>query len=184
MLIYHGCSDSVALLFINRVAGWSLMSWQLLQLIDTDHHGLLLTVFLFVSAQPASTTGAQVVHAQQRAVAAAAPAEVVAIAAGQGVRAVTPVTASAVVSTTLSPVQSQTRPMVTQVTPGTLVIRTLVAAPDRHVVQPEYQGWNKACKQKQQQKASLWYSNGTGSLSQRLTPTLVASSSHLHSFEI
>uniref|UniRef100_A0A674NRX3 E1A binding protein p400 n=1 Tax=Takifugu rubripes TaxID=31033 RepID=A0A674NRX3_TAKRU len=63
-------------------------------------------------------TGAQVVHAQQRAVTAAAPAEVVAIAAGQGVRAVTPVTASAVVSTTLSPVQSQTRPMVTQVTPA------------------------------------------------------------------
>uniref|UniRef100_A0A672JLC9 E1A binding protein p400 n=1 Tax=Salarias fasciatus TaxID=181472 RepID=A0A672JLC9_SALFA len=61
----------------------------------------------------------QVVHAQQRAVtAAAAPAEVVAIATGQAVRAVTPVTASAVVSTTLSPVQSQTRPLVTQVTPG------------------------------------------------------------------
>ncbi|XP_019718329.1 E1A-binding protein p400 isoform X5 [Hippocampus comes] len=62
--------------------------------------------------------GAQVVHAQQRAVTAAAPAEVVAIATGQGVRAVTPVTASAVVSTTLSPVQAQTRPLVTQVTPA------------------------------------------------------------------
>lgn len=59
------------------------------------------------------------VHAQQRAVTAAgAPAEVVAIATGQGVRAVTPATASAVVSTTLSPVQSQTRSLVTQVTPG------------------------------------------------------------------
>uniref|UniRef100_A0A3P8SJG0 E1A binding protein p400 n=1 Tax=Amphiprion percula TaxID=161767 RepID=A0A3P8SJG0_AMPPE len=58
------------------------------------------------------TAGAQVVHAQQRSVTAtAAPAEVVAIATGQGVRAVTPVTASAVVSTTLSPVQSQTRPL-------------------------------------------------------------------------
>ncbi|XP_042344775.1 E1A-binding protein p400 isoform X2 [Plectropomus leopardus] len=68
---------------------------------------------------PANAAGAQVVHAQQRAVtAAAAPAEVVAIATGQGVRAVTPVTASAVVSTTLSPVQSQTRPLVTQVTPA------------------------------------------------------------------
>ncbi|XP_029959857.1 E1A-binding protein p400 isoform X2 [Salarias fasciatus] len=68
---------------------------------------------------PAGTAGAQVVHAQQRAVtAAAAPAEVVAIATGQAVRAVTPVTASAVVSTTLSPVQSQTRPLVTQVTPA------------------------------------------------------------------
>lgn len=68
---------------------------------------------------PAAGAGAQVVHAQQRAVTAAAPAEVVAIATGQGVRAVTPVTASAVVSTTLSPVQSQTRPLVTQVTSAT-----------------------------------------------------------------
>ncbi|XP_043967300.1 E1A-binding protein p400 isoform X7 [Gambusia affinis] len=68
---------------------------------------------------PAGTTGAQVVHAQQRAVAAtAAPTEVVAIATGGGVRAVTPVTASAVVSTTLSPVQTQTRPLVPQVTPA------------------------------------------------------------------
>ncbi|KAF3851028.1 hypothetical protein F7725_012800 [Dissostichus mawsoni] len=64
---------------------------------------------------PAGAAGAQVVHTQQRTVtAAAAPAEVVAIATG--VRAVTPVTASAVVTTTLSPVQSQTRPLVTQAT--------------------------------------------------------------------
>ncbi|XP_037537104.1 E1A-binding protein p400 [Nematolebias whitei] len=69
---------------------------------------------------PAGAAGAQVVHAQQRAVtAAAAPTEVVAIAAGQSVRAVTPVSASAVVSTTLSPVQSQNRPLVPQVTQGT-----------------------------------------------------------------
>ncbi|XP_076010162.1 E1A-binding protein p400 isoform X3 [Genypterus blacodes] len=68
---------------------------------------------------PAGAAAAQVVHAQQRTVpAAAAPTEVVAIATGQGVRAVTPVTASAVVSTTLSPVQSQTRSLVTQVTQG------------------------------------------------------------------
>ncbi|XP_030593467.1 E1A-binding protein p400 isoform X3 [Archocentrus centrarchus] len=68
---------------------------------------------------PAGTAGTQVVHTQQRTVTAtAAPAEVVAIATGPGVRAVTPVTASAVVSTTLSPVQSQTRPLVTQVTPA------------------------------------------------------------------
>ncbi|XP_062239700.1 E1A-binding protein p400 isoform X4 [Platichthys flesus] len=67
---------------------------------------------------PASAPGAQLVHAQQRAV-TAAPSEVVAIATGQGVRAVTPVTASAVVSTTLSPVQTQTRPLVAQVTPAT-----------------------------------------------------------------
>ncbi|RVE68529.1 hypothetical protein OJAV_G00092590 [Oryzias javanicus] len=68
---------------------------------------------------PAGTAGAQVVHAQQRVTAAAAPTEVVAIATGQGVRAVTPVTASAVVSTSLSPVQSQTRPLVPQVAPAT-----------------------------------------------------------------
>uniref|UniRef100_A0A1A8Q4U9 E1A binding protein p400 n=1 Tax=Nothobranchius rachovii TaxID=451742 RepID=A0A1A8Q4U9_9TELE len=69
---------------------------------------------------PGGTAGAAVVHAQQRTVtAAAAPAEVVAMATGQGVRAVTPVTASAVVSTTLSPVQSQTRPLVPQVTAAT-----------------------------------------------------------------
>ncbi|XP_055080284.1 E1A-binding protein p400 isoform X3 [Periophthalmus magnuspinnatus] len=66
-----------------------------------------------------SPAGAQVVHAQQRPATAAAPAEVVAIATGQGVRAVTPMTASAVVSTTLSPVQAQTRPLVPQVTPTT-----------------------------------------------------------------
>lgn len=71
--------------------------------------------------QPAGAAGAQVVHSQQRAVpAAATPGEVIAIATGQqGVRAITPVTASAVVSTTLTPVQSQTRSLVTQVTPGT-----------------------------------------------------------------
>ncbi|XP_056628653.1 E1A-binding protein p400 isoform X2 [Triplophysa dalaica] len=52
----------------------------------------------------AGTATAQLVHTQQRAVtAAAAPAEVVAIATGQGVRAVTPVTASAVVSNNLTP---------------------------------------------------------------------------------
>ncbi|XP_073675637.1 E1A-binding protein p400 isoform X2 [Garra rufa] len=61
----------------------------------------------------AGTATAQVVHTQQRAVpAAAAPAEVVAIATGQSVRAVTPVTASAVVSTNLTSGQSQTRTLV------------------------------------------------------------------------
>uniref|UniRef100_A0A672M165 E1A binding protein p400 n=1 Tax=Sinocyclocheilus grahami TaxID=75366 RepID=A0A672M165_SINGR len=61
----------------------------------------------------AGTATAQVVHTQQRTVpATAAPAEVVAIATGQSVRAVTPVTASAVVSTNLTPGQSQTRTLV------------------------------------------------------------------------
>ncbi|XP_026100542.1 E1A-binding protein p400 isoform X7 [Carassius auratus] len=64
----------------------------------------------------AGTATAQVVHTQQRAVpAAAAPAEVVAIAMGQSVRAVTPVTASAVVSTNLTPAPgmqfSQSKPL-------------------------------------------------------------------------
>lgn len=78
----------------------------------------MFSVLLF-SSQPANAAGAQVVHAQHRTVAAATPAEVVAIATGPGVRAVTPATASTVVSTTLSPAQSQTRPLVTQVTQGT-----------------------------------------------------------------
>ncbi|XP_032898968.1 E1A-binding protein p400 [Amblyraja radiata] len=63
---------------------------------------------------------AQVVHAQQRTTAAsAATTEVVAIGNNQGVRAaMAPVTAAAVVSTNLTPVQSQTRSLVTQVTPA------------------------------------------------------------------
>ncbi|KAK7146252.1 hypothetical protein R3I93_013865 [Phoxinus phoxinus] len=61
----------------------------------------------------AGTATAQVVHTQQRTVpTTAAPAEVVTIATGQSVRAVTPVTASAVVSTNLTPGQSQTRTLV------------------------------------------------------------------------
>ncbi|TMS03905.1 E1A-binding protein p400 [Larimichthys crocea] len=68
--------------------------------------------------QVASQRAERIAKEKKRTVTAAAPAEVVAIATGQGVRAVTPVTASAVVSTTLSPVQSQTRPLVTQVTPA------------------------------------------------------------------
>uniref|UniRef100_A0A8D0CN15 E1A binding protein p400 n=1 Tax=Scleropages formosus TaxID=113540 RepID=A0A8D0CN15_SCLFO len=68
---------------------------------------------------PAGGAGAQVVHTQQRAVpATAAPTEVVAIATGQGVRAVTPATAPAVVSTSLTPVQTQTRSLVTPVAPA------------------------------------------------------------------
>ncbi|XP_066546170.1 E1A-binding protein p400 isoform X3 [Amia ocellicauda] len=68
----------------------------------------------------AGATAAQVVHAQQRTIpASAATTEVVAIATSQGVRAVTPVTASAVVSTSLTQVQTPTRSLVTQVTPAT-----------------------------------------------------------------
>uniref|UniRef100_A0A8B9CHT9 E1A binding protein p400 n=1 Tax=Anser brachyrhynchus TaxID=132585 RepID=A0A8B9CHT9_9AVES len=65
------------------------------------------------------TATAQVVHTQQRTAAApAASTELVTIASTQGVRAVTSVTASAVVTTNLTPVQTQTRSLVTQVTPG------------------------------------------------------------------
>ncbi|XP_053092059.1 E1A-binding protein p400 isoform X2 [Pangasianodon hypophthalmus] len=63
----------------------------------------------------AGAAAAQVVHTQQRAVASApasTPAEVVAIATSQGVRAVTPVTAATVVPT--SQVPSQTRSPVPQ----------------------------------------------------------------------
>ncbi|CAL8343222.1 unnamed protein product [Lota lota] len=67
---------------------------------------------------PVAGAGPQI-HAQQRVTAGAAPAEVVAIATGQAVRAGAPVTASAVVTTTLSPAQSQNRSLVTQVTPAT-----------------------------------------------------------------
>uniref|UniRef100_A0A8C3SVZ9 E1A-binding protein p400 n=1 Tax=Chelydra serpentina TaxID=8475 RepID=A0A8C3SVZ9_CHESE len=48
----------------------------------------------------------------------AASTELVTIASTQGVRAVTSVTASAVVTTNLTPVQTQARSLVTQVTPG------------------------------------------------------------------
>ncbi|KAI1233030.1 hypothetical protein IHE44_0006220 [Lamprotornis superbus] len=61
------------------------------------------------------TATAQVVHSQPRAAAApAASTELVTIASTQGVRAVTSVTASAVVTTNLTPVQTQTRSLVTQ----------------------------------------------------------------------
>ncbi|XP_051489731.1 E1A-binding protein p400 isoform X14 [Apus apus] len=70
------------------------------------------------------TATAQVVHTQQRPAAApAASTELVTIASTQGVRAVTSVTASAVVTTNLTPVQTQTRSLVTQVTPATPTVQ-------------------------------------------------------------
>ncbi|KAM9359982.1 E1A-binding protein p400 [Symphorus nematophorus] len=106
---------------------------------------------------PANAAGAQVVHAQQRAV-TAAPAEVVAIATGQGVRAVTPVTASAVVSTTLSPVQSQTRPLVTQVTQATGMQlpqgKPLTPAHLQMLRQQQLQQHQQQQQQQQQQQAA------------------------------
>ncbi|XP_069071437.1 E1A-binding protein p400 isoform X6 [Pleurodeles waltl] len=68
------------------------------------------------------TAVGQVMHSQQRTVASSAlPAEMVTITTNQGVRTVTSAAASAVVPTSLTPVQTQTRTLVTQVTPATTV---------------------------------------------------------------
>eukprot|EP00079_Xenopus_tropicalis_P007691 NP_001265364.1 E1A-binding protein p400 [Xenopus tropicalis] len=69
-----------------------------------------------VSASPAATT--QMVQ-QRTAATATLPAEMVTIATSQGVRAVTPVTGGAVVTTNLTQVQTQARAVVTQVTTAT-----------------------------------------------------------------
>uniref|UniRef100_A0A8C8S7I0 E1A binding protein p400 n=1 Tax=Pelusios castaneus TaxID=367368 RepID=A0A8C8S7I0_9SAUR len=75
-------------------------------------------------ATSGGTSSAQVVHTQQRTAAApAASTELVTIASTQGVRAVTSVTASAVVTTNLTPVQTQARSLVTQVTPATPTVQ-------------------------------------------------------------
>ncbi|XP_078524091.1 E1A-binding protein p400 isoform X5 [Lissotriton helveticus] len=68
------------------------------------------------------TVVGQVMHGQQRTVASSAlPAEMVTITTNQGVRTVTSAAASTVVPTSLTPVQTQTRTLVTQVTPATTV---------------------------------------------------------------
>ncbi|KAM6954464.1 E1A-binding protein p400 [Aplochiton taeniatus] len=105
---------------------------------------------------PAGAAGAQVVHAQQRTVpVAAAPAEVVAIATGQGVRAVTPVTAPAVVATTLSPAQSQTRPLVSQV-PAAVGMQLPTGKPltQAHLHMLRQQQLQQQQQQQQQQQAA------------------------------
>ncbi|XP_029475223.1 E1A-binding protein p400 isoform X3 [Rhinatrema bivittatum] len=80
-------------------------------------------------------TAAQVVHTQQRTVAvSAAPAEVVTIATNQSVRAVTPVTASAVVSTSLTPAQA--RSLVTQ---GTAATTTSVQLTGKSITPAHFQ---------------------------------------------
>uniref|UniRef100_A0A670JPM0 E1A binding protein p400 n=1 Tax=Podarcis muralis TaxID=64176 RepID=A0A670JPM0_PODMU len=77
-------------------------------------------------ATAGGTATAQVVHTQQRAAAApAASAELVTIASTPGVRAVTSVTAPAVVTTNLTPVQTQARSLVTQVTPEKTLVPIL-----------------------------------------------------------
>ncbi|KAJ7994142.1 hypothetical protein DPEC_G00262840 [Dallia pectoralis] len=97
-------------LIVNTVAGVPPSTFQASKRLASPGQVIPTTM------SPVSAAAAQVVHAQQRPV-TVAPGEVVAaIATGQGVRAVNPVTPSAVVSTTLTPVQSQTRSLVTQVT--------------------------------------------------------------------
>lgn len=81
-----------------------------------------LTAF-FVHQTSGGTATAQVVHTQQRTPATpAASTEMVTIASSPGVRAAPSVTASAVVTTNLTPAQTQTRSLVTQVTPGEVLI--------------------------------------------------------------
>ncbi|XP_029475019.1 E1A-binding protein p400-like isoform X2 [Rhinatrema bivittatum] len=90
-----------------------------------------------VSLATSGSAAAQVVHTQQRTVAVSAtPAEVVTIATNQGVRAVTPVTASAVVSTSLTPAQAQARSLVTQ---GTAAMTTGVQLAGKSITPTHFQ---------------------------------------------
>uniref|UniRef100_A0A673UJI8 E1A binding protein p400 n=1 Tax=Suricata suricatta TaxID=37032 RepID=A0A673UJI8_SURSU len=85
---------------------------------DLRRHGLpSACVPLAGLAAPGGSAPAQVVHAQPRAVGspATASSDLVSLAPTQSVRAVTSVTASAVVTTSLTPVQTPTRSLVTQV---------------------------------------------------------------------
>uniref|UniRef100_A0A7M4FNF4 E1A binding protein p400 n=1 Tax=Crocodylus porosus TaxID=8502 RepID=A0A7M4FNF4_CROPO len=103
---------------VNTVAGVSAATFQPInkRLASPVIPGTLTT--------SGGTATAQVVHTQQRTAAApAASTELVTIATTPGVRAVTSVTASAVVTTNLTPVQTQTRSLVTQVTPATPTVQ-------------------------------------------------------------
>ncbi|XP_039188240.1 E1A-binding protein p400 isoform X5 [Crotalus tigris] len=73
-----------------------------------------------LATSAAGTTPGQVAHSQQRCASSTSvtSAELVTLASTPGVRAVTSVTASAVVTTNLTPVQTQPRSLVTQVTPA------------------------------------------------------------------
>uniref|UniRef100_A0A4W3JTD2 E1A binding protein p400 n=1 Tax=Callorhinchus milii TaxID=7868 RepID=A0A4W3JTD2_CALMI len=100
----------------------------------------------------AGGTAAQVVHGQQRTVPTSAATEVVAIATNQGVRAaITPVTA-AVVSTSLSPAQSQTRSLVTQVTPGKVPSNSVQLTTGKSIAQAQIQLFRQQTPQVQVQQ--------------------------------
>ncbi|KAB1255772.1 E1A-binding protein p400 [Camelus dromedarius] len=92
---------------------------------------------------------AQVVHTQPRAVGspATATSDLVSLAPTQGVRAVTSVTASAVVTTSLTPVQTPTRSLVTQVSQG-------VQLPGKSITPAHFQLLRQQQQQQQPQAAS------------------------------
>ncbi|XP_028905954.1 E1A-binding protein p400 isoform X5 [Ornithorhynchus anatinus] len=91
---------------------------------------------------------AQVVHPQQRTVTTpAASTELVPIASTQGVRAVTSAPAPAVVTTNLTPVQTQTRSLVTQVTQA-----TGVQLPGKTISPAHFQLLRQQQQQQQQQQ--------------------------------
>ncbi|KAM4808121.1 E1A-binding protein p400-like [Rhinophrynus dorsalis] len=98
-----------------------------------------------VSTSPAAA--GQMVQ-QRTAVTASAPTEMVTIATSQGVRAVTPVTGGTVVSTSLTPVQTQTRAIVTQVTTATTTGMQLTG---KTITQAQFQ----LLRQQQQQAAQV-----------------------------
>ncbi|VFV36449.1 low quality protein: e1a-binding [Lynx pardinus] len=90
---------------------------------------------------------AQVVHTQPRAVGspATASSDLVSLAPTQSVRAVTSVTASAVVTTSLTPVQTPTRSLVTQVSQG-------VQLPGKAITPAHFQLLRQQQQQQQQQQ--------------------------------
>ncbi|XP_023576411.1 E1A-binding protein p400 isoform X3 [Octodon degus] len=92
---------------------------------------------------------AQVVHTQQRAVGSPATAttDLVSMATTQGVRAVTSVTASAVVTTNLTPVQTPARSLVTQVSQA-----TGVQLPGKTITPAHFQLLRQQQQQQQQQQ--------------------------------
>uniref|UniRef100_A0A674IGL1 E1A binding protein p400 n=1 Tax=Terrapene triunguis TaxID=2587831 RepID=A0A674IGL1_9SAUR len=101
------------------------------------------------------TSSAQVVHTQQRTAAApAASTELVTIASTQGVRAVTSVTASAVVTTNLTPVQTQARSLVTQVTPGNNCVEQLIKLQKQKLQLPQQQATQQQTQPGAQQQTT------------------------------
>ncbi|XP_019524477.1 PREDICTED: E1A-binding protein p400 isoform X3 [Hipposideros armiger] len=92
---------------------------------------------------------AQVVHTQQRAVGSPATSDLVSLAPTQGVRAVTSVTASAVVTTSLTAVQTPTRSLVTQVSQA-----AGVPLPGKAITPAHFQLLRQQQQQQQQQQQS------------------------------